>query len=216
MAKKNYYVNNKDLLAALIEYKKQLKEAEENNFPKPNVPDFIGECILKIATHLSYRPNFLNYPFREDMIGDGIENCLVYINNFDPDRFQNPFAYFTQIMWYAFVRRILKEKKQLYVKYKCIQNSNEFSDYVNQASDDKEYKNTYVEFLRQNMTEIISEFEEKKQAKRKKKNPNSLEKFFGPSEDEVVPEPIAVEEDEDEELILDPIPSNLEEEIVDE
>jgi len=76
---------------------------------------------LKIATHLSYKPNFVNYMFREDMISDGIENCVQYIHNFDPEKSKNPFAYFTQIIHYAFLRRIQKEKKQLDIKTKIIE-----------------------------------------------------------------------------------------------
>ena len=91
--------------------------------PKPRIGNYIGECFLKIATHLSYKPNFVNYMFREDMICDGIENCVQYINNFDPAKSSNPFAYFTQIIYYAFLRRISKEKRQLEIKNKIITKS---------------------------------------------------------------------------------------------
>jgi hypothetical protein len=120
---KEYYVNNKDFLQALIEYRSLVKNAKENDLPRPRVPNYIGDCFLKIATHLSYKPNFVNYMFREDMICDGIENCLQYIDNFDPEKSQNPFAYFTQIIWYAFLRRIQKEKKQLEIKNKILEKS---------------------------------------------------------------------------------------------
>ena len=105
------YVNNADFLAAIVEMRAKKKEAEEKGLPKPIVSNYIGECILKIATHLSYKPNFINYSYRDEMISDGIENCLQYIDNFDPTKSNNPFAYFTQIIWYAFLRRIAKEKK---------------------------------------------------------------------------------------------------------
>ena len=82
----------------------------------PPVTNYIGECFLKIATHLSYRPNFINYTYRDEMISDGIENCLQYVKNFNPEKSSNPFAYFTQIIYYAFLRRIQKEKKQTHVK----------------------------------------------------------------------------------------------------
>ncbi len=123
MSKKNpeYYVNNKEFLEAIIVYKKKLKE--NTNSTKPRIPSYIGECFLKIATHLSYKPNFVNYTFRDDMISDGVENCIQYINNFDPDKSQNPFAYFTQIIYYAFLRRIQKEKKQMDIKDKLIERS---------------------------------------------------------------------------------------------
>lgn len=116
-----HYVNNKDFLAALIEYKKNVQEAEERGDPKPIITNYLGECFLKIATHLSFKPNFVNYIFKDDMISDGIENCIQYIHNFNPEKSQNPFAYFTQIIHYAFLRRIQKEKKQLEIKNKILE-----------------------------------------------------------------------------------------------
>ena len=125
MAKKKseHYVNNRELLEALIVYRAQVKEAEENDLPKPRITNYLGSCFLKIATHLSYKPNFVNYMFRDDMISDGIENCVQYIHNFDPEKSRNPFAYFTQIIHYAFLRRIQKEKKQLEIKQKILDHS---------------------------------------------------------------------------------------------
>ena len=120
-ARSEHYVNNKQLLEALIVYKSKVKEALENEKPKPRITNYLGECFLKIATHLSYKPNFVNYMFREDMISDGIENCVQYINNFDPNKSTNPFAYFTQIIHYAFLRRIQKEKKQMDIKNKILE-----------------------------------------------------------------------------------------------
>jgi hypothetical protein len=119
--KTEHYVNNKELLEALIVYRTKVAHAKENDLPKPRITNYLGECFLKIATHLSYKPNFVNYMFREDMISDGIENCVQYIHNFNPERSQNPFAYFTQIIHYAFLRRIQKEKKQLDIKTKIIE-----------------------------------------------------------------------------------------------
>ena len=123
MAKKKseHYVNNKELLEALIVYRAKVAEAKENGTTKPRISDYLGSCFLKIATHLSYKPNFVNYMFRDDMISDGIENCVQYIHNFDPEKSRNPFAYFTQIIHYAFLRRIQKEKKQLEIKTKIIE-----------------------------------------------------------------------------------------------
>ena len=120
MAKRNY-VNNKDLLEALIQYQKDCREAEDAGEEIPRVPDYIGMCIFQIATRLATKPNFSGYSYKEDMISDGIENCLLYINNFNPEKSQNPFAYFTQIIWYAFLRRIQKEKKQMYIRFKSSQ-----------------------------------------------------------------------------------------------
>lgn len=145
------YVNNKDLLEALIEYKKQCKEAEESGDDLPRVPDYIGTCIFQIATRLATKPNFSGYSYKEDMISDGIENCLLYINNFNPEKSQNPFAYFTQIIWYAFLRRIQKEKKQMYIRFKSSQSmlaagdtyeGKEIGLHLNTTAD---YMNTFIE-----------------------------------------------------------------------
>ena len=119
--KSEHYVNNKELLQALIVYREKVAHAKENDLPKPRITNYLGECFLKIATLLSYKPNFVNYMFRDDMISDGIENCVQYIHNFDPEKSKNPFAYFTQIIHYAFLRRIQKEKKQLDIKTKIIE-----------------------------------------------------------------------------------------------
>ena len=116
-----HYVNNKEFLAALIKYREDIAIAELKGNPKPPIPRYIGECFLKIANHLSFKPNFVNYMFKEDMISDGIENCVQYVHNFNPEKSQNPFAYFTQIIHYAFLRRIQKEKKQLEIKNKILE-----------------------------------------------------------------------------------------------
>ena len=116
-----HYVNNKEVLAALIRYREDVEIAQIRDLPKPVIPRYIGECFLKIATHLSFKPNFVNYMFKDDMVCDGIENCVQYIHNFDPAKSKNPFAYFTQIIHYAFLRRIQKEKKQLEIKNKILE-----------------------------------------------------------------------------------------------
>ena len=118
-----HYVNNKEFLAALIKYREDKEIAEIQGKPKPPIPRYIGECFLKIANHLSFKPNFVNYVFKEDMISDGIENCVQYIHNFNPEKSQNPFAYFTQIIHYAFLRRIQREKRQLEIKNKILERS---------------------------------------------------------------------------------------------
>jgi len=118
-----HYVNNKEFLAAIVAYKQSITQAEQAGDPKPRITNYLGECFLKIATHLSYKPNFVNYMFKDDMICDGIENCVQYINNFNPEKSKNPFAYFTQIIHYAFLRRIQKEKKQLEIRQKIIERS---------------------------------------------------------------------------------------------
>ena len=121
--KSEHYVNNKQFLEALVNYRAQCQRAEDAGEPRPVIPRYIGECFLKIANHLSYKPNFVNYMFREDMISDGIENCVQYIKNFNPEKSSNPFAYFTQIIHYAFLRRIQKEKRQMDIRGKLIERS---------------------------------------------------------------------------------------------
>ena len=118
-----HYVNNKEFLAALIRYQEDIEIARLQDKTKPVIPRYIGECFLKIANHLSFKPNFVNYMFKEDMISDGIENCVQYIHNFNPEKSKNPFAYFTQIIHYAFLRRIQREKRQLEIKNKIIEKS---------------------------------------------------------------------------------------------
>tara|TARA_B100002019_G_scaffold205204_1_gene177980 strand:+ start:477 stop:1001 length:525 start_codon:yes stop_codon:yes gene_type:complete len=136
-SKKEHYVNNKDFLMALVEYKKEVERTyteKFGHFPdksdrakywegKPQVTQYIGECFIKIATHLSYKPNFINYMFREEMISDGVENCIQYVDNFDPNKSTNAFSYFTQIIYFAFLRRIQKEKRQLDIKNKIMEKS---------------------------------------------------------------------------------------------
>ena len=118
-SKKPHYVNNKEFLGAMVEWNKTFDLEKGDQVPP--VTNYIAECFLKIATHLSYRPNFINYTYRDEMISDGIENCLQYVKNFNPELSQNPFAYFTQIIYYAFLRRIQKEKKQTHVRNKMIE-----------------------------------------------------------------------------------------------
>lgn len=114
----NHYVDNAELLNALIEYRTKINEAEREGKEPPPVSNYIGDCFIKIAQHLSYLHNFINYSYLDEMRSDAIENCLAAVKNFDPNKTQNPFAYFTQVSYYAFVRRIQKEKKQQKIKEK--------------------------------------------------------------------------------------------------
>ena len=164
--KKEHYVDNKLFLQAMTEYKEKCDKAKARNRKNPPVTNYIGECFLKIANHLSYRPNFINYTFRDDMISDGIENCLQYLKNFNPKKSNNPFAYFTQIIYYAFIRRIQKEKKQITIKQRMIQESN-YDDLALQPGEDREFKNQFTEFLKKNMP--VEEPTKKKTTKKKKK-----------------------------------------------
>ena len=170
-----HYVNNADFLQALINHKAAIAAAEASGSPKPQIPNFVGECILKIANHLAYKPNFINYSYRDDMVLDGIENCIQYLDNFDPTKSSNPFAYFTQIIYYAFLRRITKEKKQSYIKGRLIQEM-PFEAFEVQDGDDSEYHNQYLEFMQQHGTFDDSFMERKKEKKKKKQV--SLDEFI--------------------------------------
>lgn len=114
-------MDNAAFLDALKTYRADIAKAKSKKKDTPQIPEYIGECILKIAQHLAFKPNFVNYTFRDDMVSDGVENCLVYAQNFDPEKSSNPFGYFTQIIWFAFIRRIQREKRHTYIRYKLIE-----------------------------------------------------------------------------------------------
>ena len=162
---KPHYVDNKKFLIAMTEYRELRIKAEEEGKKRPQVTNHIGECYLKIANHLSYRPNFINYTYRDDMISDGIENCLQYMDNFDPAKSKNPFAYFTQIIYYAFIRRIQKEKKQQQVKQKMIANFGAEQMMDQLEGDDTVYQSQMLDFLRRNSREE-TEADKKKEVKK--------------------------------------------------
>ena len=121
--RKNNFINNKDFYDALVNYRAACVRAEEAGQERPVIPRYIGKCFLDIAEHLSMRPNFSNYMYRQDMVMDAVENCVLYCRNFDPDKSKNPFSYFTQVCWYAFIRRIGKEKRQIEICDKIIAKS---------------------------------------------------------------------------------------------
>jgi hypothetical protein len=178
MAKKksNHYVDNEKFLTHMVEFRTNVLEAKESDSKRPQVSDYIGECFIQIATHLSYKPNFINYTFRDDMISDGVENCLQYIDNFDPAKSRNPFAYFTQIIYYAFLRRIQKEKKQLYIKYRALERSGLIESMVRSESNHA----IKEPVLYDNIQEFIRSFEESMQKQKQKatiKKKKGLEKF---------------------------------------
>jgi hypothetical protein len=172
------YVNNADFLKALVDYKSACEEAKKNGKPEPKIPNYIGECWMKIAEGLSHKPNFINYTYRDEMISDGIENCLMYFNNFDPTKSKNPFAYFTQIIYYAFLRRIQKEKKQLYIKYKSTEQIGILDEFEMLEGED----GTTNQFaLYDNIAEFIENYEDARQAKKDAKSakkPEGIEKFM--------------------------------------
>lgn len=175
-----HYVNNKTLFEALIEYKKKVNEAKANDLPKPRIPNYVGDCFLQIATRLSTKPNFVNYTYRDEMISDALENCISVVDNFDPEKSSNPFAYFTQIIHYAFLRRILKEKKHLYIKYKTMQNAYLTGALSHQQEIDelKEVDASYLD--NEYMNNLVKQYEETVEEKRikSKMKKKGLEKFI--------------------------------------
>ena len=167
MAKSKHYVNNAALLECLIEWKKNCAAAEKAKQPKPKVPEYIGECLLKIANRLSTKPNFINYTYRDEMISDGIENCINYIDNFNPEKSNNPFAYFTQIIYYAYLRRIQKQKKQLYIKHKTLERSVIYDDLVSEGSGESQGGAIHLE--NEYMKQFVQDFENKEAEKKEKR-----------------------------------------------
>ena len=196
-----HYVDNKKLYQAIVEYRKICKEKDELGEQRPPIPTYIGHCMLMIANRLSLKPNFVNYSYREEMISDGIENCVCYFDNYNPDRYDNPFAYFTQIIYFAFLRRIQKEKKQLYIKHKSLENSILMNELVEQGEfdGDDEFIPAYIDLENENTSDFIKSFEDNLNKKRKKRK-KGLEKFIDDEqEEEPVIEEILNDEEEDKE-----------------
>ena len=183
---KLHYVDNKEFLKHMKAHISAVHKAKRDSEPLPQVSDFIGLCIMNIANKLANKPNFVNYPFRDEMIADGIENCFMYLNNFNPKKSNNPFAYFTQIIFFAFVRRIQKEKKHLYTKYKMIENTllHEVPD--GDGPQVTKYGSDESDAF---MHEFVENFEKgrekkKKARKKKRKEKNSLEEIIDSDESE--------------------------------
>jgi len=166
-----HYINNKEFLANISEYREKRIEAEECGDPKPQVTNYLGECFVKIANHLAYKSNFVNYTFRDEMILDGIENCLTYIDNFNPEKSNNPFAYFTQITYYAFIRRIQKEKRQQETKMKYIK-SLDLEEMLTQGADGDTHSNEYLNYMKQ----IIEQSDADKEAAEKQNSGKKMPK----------------------------------------
>ena len=174
--KKQHYVDNEKFLEVMSDYREKYLQAKDNDTELPIIPDYAGECFLKIAERLSHRPNFINYAFREEMVSDGIENSVMYASNFNPEKSTNPFAYFTQIIYFAFLRRIEKEKKQLYIKYKTMEEYSSLEDHVdmgemgqNETQAVSSGASPLTTDKRASIQEFIHAFEEKKRKKKKPK-----------------------------------------------
>lgn len=167
------YINNKEFYQMLVDYRDKCVAAENDGKPQPRIPDNIGMCFMMIAQRLSSKSNFAGYTYRDEMVSDALENCVTAIRSFNPDKSTNPFAYFTQIIWYAFLRRIEKEKKQTYVKYKALEELVLDDSMI----EDNEGGAGYASFELDNekMIPIIEKFEKKKEKKKKK---HGIEKFI--------------------------------------
>lgn len=169
------YVNNQDFHNAIVKYREQMEIAKAEGKEIPIMPNYVGECIWKIAEKLSTKPCFINYSFRDEMISDGVENCLLYFHDYNPNfvpaegnKPQNAFAYFTQIVYYAFLRRINKEEKNRYALYKNFQetitNNHDMGYLVD--SDDKHLMPSQ---LYDNILEFMDRFEKKEEVKKQKR-----------------------------------------------
>lgn len=175
------YVNNKDFLQALKEYKALCVASPKGELPK--MPDYIGYCFLQIAERLSRKPNFASYSFRDEMVSYAVENCITYHKNFDHEKSDNPFAYFTQIINNSFLRKIKDEKKQLYIKYKSTQQVG-ILDENDLLGDDNDGKWSGQFEVYSNITDFINNFEEAKAKKKERKKKVGVEKFVTGDADE--------------------------------
>jgi hypothetical protein len=167
------YINNADFLKSLSEYKKKCEDNKAAGLEPPQIPNYIGDCFMKISEGVSHNFRFIGYTYRDEMVSDGIENCLMYFANFDPEKSSNPFGYFTQIIWYAFIRRIKKEKTQQYVKYKAteqfgILDENELMEMEDGTTSKFEMYDNLSEFIEKFETSISEAKTKKKLAKKPK------------------------------------------------
>lgn len=180
-----YYVDNKKFYEAMKDYIEKYKEAEKNGTELPRPSNYIGSCIVLIANKLSLLRNFINYSFRDEMISDAIENCMLYLHKFNPDKYTNPFAYFTQISYYAFIRRIQKEQKQQYIKHKTLINASVMNILVEMSPEDSSHFNAvYADIGSESSNDLIQKFEQKIQDRKDKKN-KDLESFMGEDNEQV-------------------------------
>jgi hypothetical protein len=182
-----HYVNNQEFYQEIVKYRAKLKKAREEGKEDPRIPDSIGLAIWKIAEKLSTKPCFAGYSFREEMIADGVENCILYFKDYDPDWGQdknpgyapNPFAYFTQVIYYAFLRRISKEERNRYIIYKNFQevmcNNSDMNLLI-----DGEDNHLMPSQMYDNINTFMSRFEEKEEKKKQKRKAvkEGLNKFI--------------------------------------
>jgi hypothetical protein len=191
MPKASHYIDNVKFLKEILEYKKTVRKAEKEGLDKPGVNNYIGQCFLDIAENLAKKPNFANYHFKDEMISDAVENCIMYTNNFNPKKSKNPFAFFTQIIFFAFLRRIQKEKKQLYIKMKQFEEFDPSGKFRNWLKDKFEPEANPFSDILEISPEDMEAFENKIKSKKKvvtkkkivkktvkKLQPNRLDNFM--------------------------------------
>jgi hypothetical protein len=171
--KKVHYVNNQQFYEVIVAHKKKEEEHRQKGLEPPRLPEYIGECIWKIANKLSNKPCFINYSYRDEMVSDGIENCIMYFKDFDPNKTQNPFAYFTQVIYYAFLRRINKEEKNRYIIYKNFQETiiNNGHTGLLMDTDDNHMMPTQ---MYDNINDFMGRFERKEEAKKNQARINQV------------------------------------------
>lgn len=174
-----HYIDNKTFFEAIKQYRDSIRQAEADGKPKPVIPNYIGKCILLIANRLATKPNFINYSYKDEMISDGVENCIMYIDNFDPDKSTNPFAYFTQIIYFAFLRRIQKEKKHLYIKHQVFRQY-ALSDELYDVQDGDDFGGSPVNNMMDTdkMDDFVKAFELGLEKKRKPTQKVGIENFI--------------------------------------
>lgn len=178
-----HYVDNVKFFEVMSDYRKSLEDAVGSDLPfkqayeeavksgvqLPRIPEYVGECLQRIAVRLSYSSNFINYTWRDEMIADGVENCIRYIHNFDPSVSNNPFSYFTRIIWFAFLRRIAAEKKQRYIRYKSMERAMLLDDLVSrQPGDESGYLGTTALEM-EGISNFITDYEKSLAEQKKKK-----------------------------------------------
>ena len=179
-----HYVNNKTLLECIEKYQKQKNDAIQNNTTLPKIPEYFGEAIIQIATRFSRRSNFIGYSFRDEMISDAIEHALVAADKFDPNKSSNPFSYITTMVYYSFIRRIAKEKRQSYIRSKLIQDMPIDSFDIQDHDDDTDFMNNYMAFIQSHQN--FDDTQEKKVPKQKVVQRGPLEDFLEDYQSELI------------------------------
>ena len=183
-----HYVNNKEFSQAVVDYVNLVKKAKTENTEIPRITEYIGRCFLRIAEGLSHKPNFVRYTYREEMVMDGVENCIKAIMNYNIEAATrtgspNAFAYFTQICYYAFIRRIMKEKKQQDIKFRYIEHAgieDFMSNSENTGANMNGIENGFIDTLKKRIGRVketdvaVKEFK-----KKEKKEKKELEMFYG-------------------------------------